>query len=124
MPCVGLSRGHGSAAGGERKAPPKRIFQRGHWTVFIGEQRGLRLLHQVYGSQRVGGGHVWPCSLDSLNGKHGLDHVVLTDCLGNLKSLPDDVLKAQVNVGNIAIKTDLLGVYRHNQPGRRKRLGA
>ena len=29
------------------------------------------MLHQVDGSERVGGGHVWPRLLDSLNGKHG-----------------------------------------------------
>ncbi len=40
----------------------------------------------------VGGGHVWPCPLDSLNGKHGLAHMVLAGRLGVLKSLPDDVL--------------------------------
>ncbi len=48
------------------------------------------LLHQVNGSQRVGGGHVWPCPLDSLNGKHGLDHVILTGRQGIPKSLADD----------------------------------
>ena len=42
------------------------------------------------------GGKVIP-DLDSLNGKHGLAHVVLTGCLGNLKSLPDDVLKVPVH---------------------------
>ncbi len=44
--------------------------------------------HQVNGSQCVEGSHVWPCSLDSLNGKHGLDHVIPTGCLGIPKSLP------------------------------------
>ena len=47
--------------------------------------------HPVNDSQRFGGGHVWPCLLDSLNGKHGLAHVVLTGCLGVLKSLPDNL---------------------------------
>ena len=54
-------------------------------------------LHQVDGSERVSGGHVWPCLLDSLNGKHGLAHVVLTGRLGNPKSLSDDVLKIRVH---------------------------
>ncbi len=35
------------------------------------------MLHQVNGSQRVRGGHVWLCPLDSLNGKHGLAQVIL-----------------------------------------------
>ena len=30
------------------------------------------MLHQVDGSERVSGGHVWPRLLDSLNGKYGL----------------------------------------------------
>ena len=30
------------------------------------------MLHQVYGSERVSGGHVWPRLLGSLNGKYGL----------------------------------------------------
>jgi hypothetical protein len=34
-------------------------------------------------------GHVWPYPLDSLNGKHGLAHVVPTGRIGNPKSLPD-----------------------------------
>ena len=55
--------------------------------------------HQVNGSQRVGGGHVWPCPLDSPNGKLGLAQVILTGCQGIPKSLPDDVLKARVHVG-------------------------
>jgi len=42
------------------------------------------VLYQVNGSQRIGGSHVWPCPLDSLNGKHGLGHVVLTGCQGNV----------------------------------------
>ena len=57
------------------------------------------MLHQVDGGERVNGGHVWPCLLDSLNGKHGLAHVILTGRLGIPKSLPDDVLKARVHVG-------------------------
>ena len=55
--------------------------------------------HQVNGSQRVGGGHVWPCPLDSLDGKLGLAHVVLAGCQSILKSLPDDVLKVRVHGG-------------------------
>ncbi len=55
------------------------------------------MLHQVDGSERVGGGQDWPCPLDSLNGKHGLAHVVPTGRLGNRKSLPDDVLKVRVH---------------------------
>ncbi len=51
------------------------------------------------GSQRVGGGHVWPCPLDSPNGKLGLAQVILTGCQGIPKSLPDDVLKVRVRVG-------------------------
>jgi hypothetical protein len=57
------------------------------------------VLHQVDGSERVGGGHVWPCLLDSLNGKHGLAHVVPTGRLGNSESLPDDVLKVRIHAG-------------------------
>ncbi len=53
----------------------------------------------------------------------GLAHVVLTGCLGIPKNLPDDVLKVQVYVDNIAMKIELLGIYRPNQPSRRKRLG-
>ncbi len=60
---------------------------------------GIFVLHQVDGSERVGGGHVWPCLLDSLNGNHGLAHVVPTGRLGNPESLPDDVLKVRVHVG-------------------------
>ncbi len=59
-------------------------------------QRGLRLPHQINGSQRVGGGHVRPCPLDGLGGKLGLAQVVLTGCQGIPKSLPDDVLKVTV----------------------------
>ncbi len=47
----------------------------------------------------VGGSHVWPCPLDSLNGKLGLARVGPTDCKGIPKSLPDDVLKVRVHVG-------------------------
>ncbi len=61
--------------------------------------RGLRLPYHIDRSQRVGGGHVWPCPLDSLNGKHGLAHMVLTGCQGIPKSLSDDVLKVRVHVG-------------------------
>ncbi len=87
-------------------------------------QRGLRVLHQVNGSQRIGGGHVWPCPLDRLNGKYGLAHVVPTGCQGIPNSLPDDVLKVQVHVDNIAMKIELFGTHRPNRPGRQKRLGA
>ena len=55
--------------------------------------------HQIDGSQRVGGGHVWPCPLDSPNGKLGLAQVILTGCQGIPKSLPDDVLKVRVHGG-------------------------
>ncbi len=54
--------------------------------------RGLRLPYHIDRSQRVEGGHVWSCQLDSLNGKHGLAHMVLAGCLGIPKSLPDDIL--------------------------------
>ena len=54
---------------------------------------------QIDRRQRVRGSHVRSCPLDSLNGKHGLAHVVLTGCLGNFKSLPDDVLKVRVHAG-------------------------
>ncbi len=54
---------------------------------------------QVDGKQRIGGSHVRSCPLNSLNGKHGLAHVVLTGCLGNLKSLPNYVLKVRVHEG-------------------------
>ena len=47
------------------------------------------MLHQVDGSERVGGGHVWPRLLDRLNGNYGLAHVVPTGRPGNPKSLPD-----------------------------------
>ncbi len=76
------------------------------------ELRGLRLLYHIDRSQRVRGGHVWPCPLDSLNGKLGLARVVPTGCPGIPKSLPDDVLKVHVHVGNIPMKTALLGIYR------------
>ena len=54
-------------------------------------------LHQVDGSERVSGGHVWPCPLDGLNGNHGLAHVVPTGRPGDPKGLPDDVLKVRVH---------------------------
>ncbi len=57
------------------------------------------MLHQVDGSHRVGDRHVWPCPLDSLNGKLGLARVVPSDCQGIPKSLPDDVFKVRVHVG-------------------------
>ena len=43
----------------------------------------------------VGGGHVWPCPLDSLNGKLGLAQVIPTGFLGIPKGLPDDVSKVR-----------------------------
>ncbi len=55
--------------------------------------------HQIDGSQRVRGGHVGPCPLDSPNGKLGLAQVILTGCQGILESLPDDVLKVPGHVG-------------------------
>ncbi len=57
------------------------------------------MARQIDRRQRVRGGHVGSCPLNSLNGKHGLAHVVLTDCLGNLKSLPNYVLKVRVHEG-------------------------
>ena len=58
-------------------------------------QRGLRLPYHIDRREHVGGGHVWPCPLDSLNGKHGLVHVVLTGCQGIPKSLADHALKVR-----------------------------
>ncbi len=49
--------------------------------------------NQGNGSQRVGGGHVWPCPLDSPNGKLGLAQVILTGCL-SIRNL-----KVRVHVG-------------------------
>ena len=69
------------------------------------------MLHQVDGSERVGGGHVWPCLLDNLNGNHGLAHVVPTGRLGNPKSLPDAFLKVRVQ-----------GAYESAAGGKRKAL--
>jgi len=40
---------------------------------------------QIDDRQRFGGGHVWPCPLDSLKGSYGLAHVVLTGCQGNVR---------------------------------------
>ena len=54
-------------------------------------------LHQINGGQRVRGGHVWPCSLDSPNGKLDPTQVIPTGCLGIPKSLPDDILKVRVH---------------------------
>ena len=51
------------------------------------------MLHQINGSQYFGVGHVWPCQLDSLNGKHGLAGVFPTGCQGILESLPDDLIE-------------------------------
>ena len=60
--------------------------------------------HHFDSRQRLGGGHVWPCSLDSLNGQFRLAHVILTGCQGILKSLPNNVLKVfRVHAGNILI---------------------
>ncbi len=55
--------------------------------------------HQVNGSQRIGGGHVWPSPLDSPNGKLGLAQIVLAGCLSIGEGLPDDVLKVRVHGG-------------------------
>ncbi len=52
---------------------------------------------QVDRRQRVRGRHVWPCPLDSPNGKLGLAQVVPTGCQGIPKSLPDDVFKVRVH---------------------------
>ncbi len=57
------------------------------------------MTHQVNGSQRVGGGHVGPCPLDSPNGNLGLAQVILTGCQGIPKSLPDDVFEVRGHVG-------------------------
>ncbi len=61
--------------------------------------KALRTPRQINGSQRVGGGHVWPHLLDSPNGKLGLAQVILTGRLGVFKSLPDDILKVRVHGG-------------------------
>ncbi len=50
-------------------------------------------------SQRVGGGNVWPCPLDSPNGKLGLAQVIPASGLSIPKSLPDDLLKVRVHGG-------------------------
>ncbi len=55
--------------------------------------------HQINGRQCFGGGNVWSCPLDGLDGKPSLANVVLTGRLSILKSLPDDVLKVWVHVG-------------------------
>ena len=57
------------------------------------------MLHQVDGSERFGGVHVWPCPLDGLEGKPSLVNVILASCLGVLEGLPDDVLKVRVHAG-------------------------
>ncbi len=69
---------------------------------------------QVDRRQRSGGGHVRPCPLDGPNGKLVLAHVIPTGCLGIAKSLSDDILKVRVHVGNVTMKSELLGIYRHN----------
>ena len=61
-------------------------------------------LHQVNGLQRIIGGHVWPSPLDNLKDKYSLGHGIPTGCLGNPKSLPDDVLKVAVHVGYRVIR--------------------
>ncbi len=60
-------------------------------------QRGLRVLHQFNGSQRIGGGHVWPRQLDSLNSNRCLANMVKPGCRGISKSLPDYVIKVRVH---------------------------
>ncbi len=59
---------------------------------------GSRPPHQVNRQQRAGGGHVWPCPLDSPNGKLGLGEVVPAGSQGIPKNLPDNVLKVRVHV--------------------------
>ena len=61
--------------------------------------KALRTPCQVDGSQRVGCGHIWPCPLDSPNGKLGLAKVILTGCQGIGEGLSDDILKVRVHVG-------------------------
>ncbi len=51
------------------------------------------------------------------------DHYMAHDIAIVPHRWPDDVLKVQVYVDNIAMKIELLGIYRPNQPSRRKRLG-
>ncbi len=53
--------------------------------------------HQVNGSQRVGGGHVWPCPLDSPYGMLGLTKVIPTGGFRVCQCLADDVLKVGVH---------------------------
>ena len=55
------------------------------------------MLHQFDGSQRIGGGHVWPCQLNGLYSKHGLAKVFPTGCQGFSKGTSDDVFKIQVH---------------------------
>ena len=55
------------------------------------------MLHQINGSQRIGGGHIWPCQLDGLNGKHGLAKLFPTACQGFPKGASDDVFKVQIH---------------------------
>ncbi len=82
---------HGSAR-------PRRGASRGGWRSGRCRDRGSFVPHQINGSQRVGGGHVRPCPLDSPNGTLGLAQVILTGCQGIPKGLPDDVLKVRVHV--------------------------
>ncbi len=53
--------------------------------------------HQVNGSQRRRGGHVWPCPLDSPHSKLRLAQVIPASGLSIPKSLPDDVLQVGVH---------------------------
>ncbi len=55
------------------------------------------MLHQFNNSQRIGGSHVWPRQLDSLNSKHGLAKLFPTACQGLPKGASDDVFKVQIH---------------------------
>ncbi len=76
--------------------------------------------HQVNGSQRIGGGHVWPRPLDSPNGKLGLAQVVLAGCLSIGEGLPDDVLKVRVHV-SMRAQSRAKEKLRHDGGGRLSR---
>ena len=70
------------------------------------------MLLQINGSQRFGGGHVWPYLLDSLKGNYGLANLVKPGCQGTLKSLPDYVIKVRVHDASFAI-TEAVDVVRN-----------
>ncbi len=59
------------------------------------------MLHQVNGSQRIGGGHVWPRQLDSLNSSRSLANLIKTGCQGISKSLPDYVINVRVHEASL-----------------------